>query len=67
MTRSQKIQVRQSEIREKLNGLLDTDTRTDEQQTELESLTGEIQKLEAGATGRAGGRTGREAGAGRHR
>ncbi len=46
MTRSQKIMLRQSEVREKINGLLDNDDRTDEQNTELETLTGEIQKLE---------------------
>ena len=46
MTRSQKIMLRQSELREKINGLLDTDDRTDEQNTQLESLTNEIQGLE---------------------
>ena len=46
MTRTQKILMRQSEMREKINGLLDTDERTDDQNQELETLTGDIQKLE---------------------
>lgn len=46
MTTSQKIQIRLSECRQKLNELLDVETRSDEQQAELERLTGEVQKLE---------------------
>ena len=46
MTRSQKLTIRQSEIRQKLNELLAVDDRNDEQNAELESLTGEMQKLE---------------------
>ena len=46
MTTLQKLQVRQSEIRESINTLLGNDSRTDEQQAELETLTGEGQKIE---------------------
>ena len=46
MTILQKLQLRQSEIREKLNTLLGLETRTEEQGAELEKLTGEGQKLE---------------------
>ena len=46
MTKSQKITIRLSECRQKLNELLQVDDRTDEQQTELERLTGDVQKLE---------------------
>ena len=46
MTRSQKLTVRLSEIRQKLNGLLGVEDRSDEQNAELETLTGEAQKLE---------------------
>ena len=46
MTVLQKLQVRQSEIREKINTLLGNDSRTNEQQAELETLTTEGQKLE---------------------
>ena len=46
MTTLQKLQVRQSEIRESINTLLGNDSRTDEQQAELEKLTGEGQKIE---------------------
>ena len=46
MTILQKLQVRQSEIRESINTLLGNDARTDDQQGELEKLTGEGQKLE---------------------
>ena len=46
MTKAQEIQIRQSEIRQKINGLLALDERTDEQRAELETLTGEVQKLE---------------------
>ena len=41
MTKLQKLQVRQSEIREKLNKLLGVDSRTKEQETELTKLTAE--------------------------
>ena len=46
MTKAQELQVRQSEVRQKLNELLGVETRTAEQQTELETLTAEAQKLE---------------------
>ena len=46
MTNAQKITIRLSECRQKLNELLQVDDRTDEQQAELEKLTGEVQKLE---------------------
>ena len=43
---SQANTLRQSEIREAINALLGNDSRTEEQQGELEKLTGEGQKLE---------------------
>ena len=46
MTILQKLQLRQSEIRQAINTLLGNDARTDEQQGELEKLTGEGQKIE---------------------
>ena len=46
MTKIQKIQLRQSEVRQKLNELLGVEDRTAEQSTELETLTGEGQRLE---------------------
>lgn len=46
MTTSQKIQIRLSECRQRLNELLGVDSRDDAQQAELEKLTGEVQKLE---------------------
>ena len=46
MTTLQKLQLRQSEIREQINTLLGNDSRTEEQTGELEKLTGEGQKLE---------------------
>ena len=46
MTNSQKLTIRLSEIREKLNELLGIDKRTDEQNTEMSALTAEAQKLE---------------------
>ena len=46
MTNAQKLTIRQSEIRQKLNELLAVADRSDEQAAELESLTGEMQKLE---------------------
>ena len=46
MTKKQQILVRQSEIRQKLNELLGVEDRSEEQAAELESLTGEMQKLE---------------------
>ena len=46
MTVLQKLQVRQSEIREQLNTLLGLETRTEAQDTELTELTGEGQKIE---------------------
>ena len=46
MTILQKLQLKQSEIREQLNTLLGLDTRTEEQDTELGKLTTEGQKIE---------------------
>ena len=46
MTKLQKLQLKQSEIRESINSLLGNDARTEEQTAELEKLTGEAQKLE---------------------
>ena len=46
MTILQKLQLRQSEIREKLNTLLGLETRTEDQQVELETLAAEGQKIE---------------------
>ena len=46
MTKAQEIQVRMSEKRQKLNELLGVETRSTEQQAELERLTAEVQKLE---------------------
>jgi len=46
MTKVQTITVRLSEIRQKLNDLLGVEDRSDEQNTELETLTAEAQKLE---------------------
>ena len=46
MTILQKLQVRQSEIRESINTLLGLDSRTETEQAELEKLTGEGQKIE---------------------
>ena len=46
MTILQKLQLRQSEIRESINALLGNDSRTEDQQGELEKLTGEAQGLE---------------------
>ena len=46
MTTLQKLQLNQSEIREKLNVLLGNDSRSDAEQGELEKLTAEGQKIE---------------------
>jgi len=46
MTESQRIAIAMSEKRQRINELLGVETRSAEQQTELETLTGEIQKLE---------------------
>ena len=46
MTTLQRLQLRQSEIREKLNMLLGRDERSENETAELESLTGEGQALE---------------------
>ena len=46
MTKAQTLQLKLSECRQKLNELLGRETRSDEQQAELERLTGEVQKLE---------------------
>ena len=46
MTPAQKIQVRLSECRQRLNTLLQVETRSADEQTELEKLTGEVGKLE---------------------
>ena len=46
MTAAQTIQIRLSECRESLNTLLQTNPRTDEQQTEMAALTAEVSKRE---------------------
>lgn len=46
MTKAQRLTVRLSEIRQRLNELLGIDSRNDEQQAEMEKLTGEVGKLE---------------------
>ena len=46
MTQTQKIQLRQSEVRQKLNAILGVDDRTADQTAELETLTAEAQGLE---------------------
>ena len=46
MSPLQKLQVRQSEIREKINTLLGNDKRSEEQDAELVKLTTEGQKIE---------------------
>ena len=46
MTILQKLQVRQSEIRQSINKLLGNDARTEAEQGELEKLTGEGQQIE---------------------
>ena len=46
MTILQQKLLRQSEVRQEINSLLGNDARTDDQQGELEKLTGEGQKLE---------------------
>ena len=46
MTTLQKLQVRQSEIREKINTLLGNDKRSETEQAELEAMTTEGQKIE---------------------
>ena len=47
MTKVQEIQIRQSEVREKINELLTLETRTAEQDTEVRELTAEMTKSEA--------------------
>ena len=46
MTKLQEIQIRLSECRQRLNELLGIETRTDEQNTELETLTNEVRTKE---------------------
>ena len=46
MTKAQTITIRLSECRQKINDLLGVEDRSADQQAELETLTGEIQKLE---------------------
>ena len=46
MTITQKVQLRLSECRQKLNELLQVETRSAEQQTEMEALTAEVSKRE---------------------
>ena len=60
MTKAQQIQVRLSECRQKLNELLGVETRSPEQQSELESLTGEVQKLEPEFRAAMAAETGKE-------
>ena len=47
MTKLQEIQLKQSELREKLNTLLNVETRTEAQETELRELTTQAQATEA--------------------
>ena len=46
MTKSQTIQLRLSECRQRLNELLGVETRSDEENTELDTLTAEVSKRE---------------------
>ena len=46
MTTLQKLQLRQSEIRQSINGLLGNADRTEDEQGELEKLTGEGTRIE---------------------
>lgn len=46
MTKTQEIQIRQSEVRERINALLGTDDRSEAQEAELRELTTEAQGLE---------------------
>ena len=46
MTKLQELQIKQSTAREKINSLLGLETRSDEQDAELVSLTAEAQRLE---------------------
>ena len=46
MTKSQRLHVRLSECRQKLNELLGVEARTDEQNAEMETLTAEVSKTE---------------------
>ena len=46
MTKLQKLQLRQSELREIVNGLLDKESLTDEETADLKKHTGELQALE---------------------
>ena len=46
MTILQKLQLKQSSVREGINSLLGNDSRTEEQDAELSTLTGEAQGLE---------------------
>ena len=46
MTASQRLQLEQSEVRQKLNGLLAKDTLTDAERAELEALTKRAQEIE---------------------
>ena len=54
MLLSDKIQIRLSECREALNTLLQTETRTAEQDTEMETLTKEVSSKEPEIAGRVG-------------
>ena len=46
MNKLQKLQIRQSEIRQRLNELLGLETRTEEQTSELKTLTAEGSAIE---------------------
>ena len=48
MTVLQKLQLRQSEIRERINALLGQEQRSESENADLEKLTDEGQKLEPG-------------------
>ena len=51
MTAAQTIQVRLSFLRENLNRLLSIETRSAEEQTEMETLTAEVSAKETGTPG----------------
>ena len=46
MTLLQKLQLRQSELRQKISGLLELETRSDTQQADLDTATREMRSLE---------------------
>ena len=58
MTTLQKLQIKQSSIREKINVLLGLETRTEDQDAELVTLTAEGQAIEPEIRAAIGGRAG---------